>query len=130
MSKTTPVCAPKTTIKIVVSGTAQTRCLDARSQKSGFFFAKISRFVEAHRDISQMSRFPSFTPESPNPYFCSVFGTSRSGIVEKCTFLKTSKNQGQKKKLHYRHICHHFLGNPYFCSVFEASKKWGSIKLS
>ena len=50
---------------------------------------------------------------------------------QKCTFLKKSKNQGQKKKVQFRHIwaCFREARNPYFCSVLKAPKKGGSIKL-
>ena len=94
------------------------------------YFYSVCRSTQRH--LANVSFFLLLRRTSRNPYFCSVFGTSGSGIVEKSTFLKTSKNQGQKKKVQYRHICLRFLGsrNPYFCSVFEASKKWGSIKLS
>ena len=69
---------------------------------------------------------------SRNPYFYSVFGKSRSSFVKNTLFLKTSKNQGQKKKVRFRHICAFFGGprNPYFCSVSKAPKRGGSIKLS
>ena len=141
---------PETTRKTVVSGIGRRNPVNRpivppkalskekayfgpRSPKSVEIGEKISRFVEAHRALSQFSRF-SFICASGlrNPYFYSVFGTSPSAIVEKCTYLKTSKNQGQKNKLSFRHICLAFFGsrNPYFCSVFEAPQRWGSIKLS
>ena len=50
---------------------------------------------------------------------------------QKCTFLKKSKNQGQNKKMQFRHIwsCFREARNPYFYSVLMAPKKGGSIKL-
>ena len=65
-----------------------------------------------------------------NPYFCSVFSSSRSAIVQKCTFLKTSKNQGQKNKCSLRKICRSFVGpeTPVFV-VFSRPQK-GRVQLN
>ena len=95
-------------------------------------WAKISRFVEAHRDISQMSRFSFFYTGRPEtPIFVVFSGRQEAAPSKNARFWEPLKTR-DRKKVQYQHICLRFLGsqNPYFCSVFEASKKWGSIKLS
>ena len=67
-------------------------------QKVGFLSENLALCRSTQRPLANVSFFLRLRVTSRNPYFCSVFGTSQSGIVEKCTFLKTSKNQGQKKK--------------------------------
>ena len=61
-----------------------------------------------------------------------MFSGRHEAASSKIPFLKTSKNQGQKKKVRFRHIWAFFGGprNPYFCSVSKAPKRGGSIKLS
>ena len=141
-----PVYVPETTRKTVVSGigrrnpvnrpivppkalSKEKACFGPRSREIG---EKISRFVEAHRALLQFSRF-SFNCASGlrNPYFYyfySVFGTSPSAIVEKCTFLKTSKPGTEK--LSFRHICLVFLGRETpICVVFSRPPK-GGVQLS
>ena len=76
--------------------------------------------------------FYTFTPDIPKPLFLKCFRDVTKRHRKKCAFLKTSKKQGQKKKVHFRHIWAHFRKprNPYFYSVWKAYKNWGSIKLS
>ena len=146
------VCAPGTTTKTVVSGIAQRNPVNRPSpppppalnkgkhflvrgaQKVGFLSENFALCrIEAHRDLSQMSRFfLLLRVTSRNPFFVVFSGRHEAGSSKNARFLKPSKNQRQKRKLHFRHICLSFLGarNPYFCSVFEASKRWGPIKLS
>ena len=100
------------------------------AQKVGFLSENLALCRSIQRPFANVSFFLLLRVKSRNPYFCSVFGMSRSGIVEKCTFLKTSKNHGQKQKLHFRHICLSFLGarNPEFV-VFSRPQK-GGVQLS
>ena len=119
------MCVPETTTKTVVSGTAKEPHLLVRGARKVGFLSENSRFAEAHRDLSQISRFSFFSASClRNPYFYSVFWTSRSAIVKKCTFLKTSKNQGQRNKCSFRKICRSFGGpeTPVFV-VFSRPQK-------
>ena len=70
--------------------------------------------------------FPLLARDVPRPLFCSVFGTSQSGIVEKCTFLKTFKNQGQKQNCIFDIFALVFWGpeTPIFI-VFSRPQKGG-----
>ena len=99
-------------------------------QKVGFLSENLALCRSTQRPLANVSFFLRLRVTSRNLYFCSVFGTSQSGIVEKCTFLKTSKNQGQKKKVHYQHICLSFFGpeTPIFI-VFSMPQKSG-VQLS
>ena len=67
------------------------------AQKVGFLSENLALCRSTHTPLANVSFFLRLRVRSRNPYFCSVFGTSQRDIVEKCTFLKTSKNQGQKK---------------------------------
>ena len=106
------MCGPETTIKTVVSGHPSKSVSWYTEAKKWVLLAKISRFVEAHRDLSEISCFFFFSASwLRNPYFCSVFWNSRSAIVEKRPFLKTSKNQGQRSKCIFRKIWSIFGGS-------------------
>ena len=60
---------------------------------------EISRFAEAHRDVSKKSTFFILLRlTSRNPYFYSVFDTSQSSIVKNALFWKPLKNRDRKKK--------------------------------
>ena len=88
------------------------------AKKSFFLRVKISRFVEAHRDLSHSASCLR------NTYFYSVFWTSRSAIVEKCTFLKTSKTRDREANAVFERFAA-VLGGPEtpFFVVFSRSPK-------
>ena len=102
-----------------------------RSPKSGEICDEFSRIIEAHKALSHFSHFAfGFASCLRNLYFYSVFGTSPDATAEKGTFPKPPKNQGQKKKLNFQHLCP-FLGGheaPMFV-VFERPPK-GWVQLS
>ena len=69
-----------------------------RSPKSVEIGDEKWRFIEAHKAFSHFSHFSfGFASCVRNLYFYSAFETSSDATVEKVTFLKTPKNQGQKK---------------------------------
>ena len=75
MSKNHPVCVPETTTKTVVSGKPRKSISWSAEPKKWVLCAKILRFVEAHRDLSQISRFSSFLRRvSETPIFIVFSG--------------------------------------------------------
>ena len=93
------VCTPQTTTKIVVWGTAPKNKIRRAQPKKSDLRVEISRFAEAHRDVSEKSTFFILLRlTSRNPYFYSVFDTSQSSIVKNALFWKPLKNRDRKKK--------------------------------
>ena len=86
-ARATSVCAPQTTIKIVVSGTAQKKNVSTRgAKKVGFACENLALRRSTQRPLGKVSYFELLRPTSRNPYFCSVFETSQSGIVKNALF--------------------------------------------
>ena len=72
-----------------------------RSQKEGVLLAKISRFAEAHRDISRISRFSCYNVSClRNPYFIVFSGPHEVRSSKNALFWKTLK-PGTEKRMHF-----------------------------
>ena len=156
-ARTTPVCAPETTIKTVVSGTApqnmssflicslfgfcrfllltwcawnhyfysgfrhttkthrgvltwnhyknsgfrhsaQKHFSTREAQKVKFRWRNLALRRSTQRTFGKVPFFLILRTTSRNPYFCSVFGTSRSDIVKNAFFWKPLKTRDRKKK--------------------------------
>ena len=67
--------APETTIKVVVWGTAPKNKIRPAQPKKSDLRVEISRFAEAHRDVSEKSSFLYFYAWGPETPIFIVFST-------------------------------------------------------
>ena len=97
-AQTMPVCAPETTRKTVVSGKPSRRIFWSEEPKKWVFCAKISRFAEAHRDLSQRSRFPSLMRRvSETPIFIVFSGLHEARSSKNALFRKPLKTRDREE---------------------------------
>ena len=80
------VCWPETTIKIVVSGTAQKSIFRRAKPKKWNLGDEISRFAEAHKGLSERSRFFYFYAWRPETPIFVVFSRRHEATSSKMPF--------------------------------------------
>ena len=77
---------------------AQKHVSTREAQKVKFRWRNLALRRSTQRPLGKVPFFLLLRMTSRNPYFCSVFGTSRSGIVKNAFFWKPLKTRDRKKK--------------------------------